>query len=265
MERQYFARGKEFISNLLSKGKDPAHCPWSILDVIGITVLMALFMFNDPLHLGFYTVRFLRAHFFIFTKEPKLLYYLTIYINTIIFKLISLIFVTAAIKLRKIPFWSSVVFSGKIPSSWGAWLPIYIIVCVVFRFLSISNPLVPNIPFNSVYIEAFLVGNVVVVFSILVIAPFIEEILFRGFLYPACNKYMGMYPSILLTSVLFTLAHYPQIRESYVFAAIIFTLGVIITYARAKTGSTWLAIIMHHIYNLVYVILGIINYLFVKY
>jgi len=142
---------------------------------------------------------------------------------------------------------------------------VYVAICVVFRYIGEANPLVPNMPLDSIFTEAVIIGNIVIIFSVIFVAPFIEEILFRGFIYPAFNKYMGIYPSIILTSFLFTLAHYPNIKDEYLFMAIIFTLSLVITYARAKTGSTWLAIIMHHIYNLMYIAIGFINYAFVKY
>jgi len=42
-------------------------------------------------------------------------------------------------------------------------------------------------------------------------------------------------------------------------------LSLVITYARAKTGSTVLAIIMHFLYNLVCIGIGFLEYLIVRY
>ncbi|MFH1753284.1 MAG: CPBP family intramembrane glutamic endopeptidase, partial [Candidatus Omnitrophota bacterium] len=82
---------------------------------------------------------------------------------------------------------------------------------------------------------------------------------------PALNRYMGIYPAIVLTSALFTLAHFPQIRDDFHFIAIIFSLSLVITYARAKTGSTLVAMVMHHVYNLSCVAIGLIKYFIYKY
>ncbi|MDP8298846.1 MAG: CPBP family intramembrane metalloprotease [Candidatus Tantalella remota] len=256
---------KERLAYFISEGKGESACPWRMSDVLAITILIFVFIFSDPFNAGANILKSLRLHFFIFTKEPKLYYYLTIYISNIIFKCLSFVYVVVIIKSRHISFRDSVLTTGSIPKEWRFWLPVYLCVCVLIRMMSMSNPLVPNIPFTSVFPGAFYVGNIVVILSIILVAPLVEEILFRGFLYPALNYHMGRWPSIIITSVLFTFAHYTQVKNDYVFAVVIFLLSVVITYAKAKTGSTWLAIIMHFIYNAVSVGMGILNYCFLRY
>jgi len=249
----------------LLKGRDTETCAWSILDVGLIGVIIYIFISRDPLGLGREIMGFLRLHFNIFTQEPKLFYYLNVYINTIILKAVLTFVMVILVKIRGLSFWKDVVFGGHIPRSWMKMLPYYAGACVIMRIASLSNPLTPNIPMNSIFPEARLIGNAVMIFSILFVAPFTEEVLFRGFVYPAFNKRIGMYPAIILTSVIFTMAHYPQIKGEALYIAAIFTFSAITTYARAKTGSTWLAMIMHHIYNLVYVAIGVISFMIVRY
>ncbi len=256
---------KKSIAFFFSEGKKDAPCPWTLLDVFVLTAIIAALIFKDPFHLGSNVLRFLRLHFFIFTKEPKLFYYLTIYINTIILKGISVIFLMILVLLRRVSFWKTVVFPGKLPNFWAVGLPLYLAGCIIAQIICRMNPLVPNIPFNSVFIEAKIIGNIVIILSVLFVAPFVEEVLFRGFLYPALNRYMGIYPAIIFTSILFTFAHYPQIREEYAFMGVIFVLSVVITYAKARSGSTMFAILLHHIFNLVSVGMGFIDYLIFKY
>ena len=156
--------------------------------------------------------------------------------------------------------------AGDVPETWWrAYLPLYAIACLVLRDISSLNPLVPNLPFDSIFLEAKIIGNVVVIFSVILIAPVVEEAIFRGFLYPGINRYVGMHPAVFVTAALFTLAHYPQVRGEPVFAATLFLLGLIITYARALTGSTLLAVLMHFIYNSMYVAVGLVNYMILKY
>lgn len=237
---------------------------WNILDVLVLTGIIGVFMFYDPFHLNANVLKFLRLHFFILTKEPRLFYYLAIHIPTIILKTVSIIFLAILVHSRRELFWRSIVFCGKLPNLGDAWMPLYLSFCIVLNMISRTNPLLARIPFDSVFIEAKIIGNIVIIFSTLVVAPFVEEILFRGFLYPALKKSGGMIFSIVITSGLFTLAHYPQIKNDYTFMAGIFFLSVIITYGRAKTGSTMLAVIMHHLYNLIYVGIGFTDYVIAK-
>lgn len=251
------------FKSILTTGRDKAS-PWSFFDLLALTAFIFLFASYDPFRLGDRLIDFLRLNFFIFTKEPRLLYYSYIYINTFIFKGISLVFLIALVKYRRVSFRNSVLFCGRMPAA-RSYLVVYAILCVLLRLLSADNPLVPNIPLDSVFTEARIIGNAIIIFSVIVVAPLVEELLFRGFLYPALNKYMGIYPSIVLTSILFTAAHYPQIRGEYLFMGIIFFVSLMITYARAKTGSTWFAIILHHIYNLAYVLVGFVSYAILRY
>lgn len=247
-------------------GRAPAACPWSYVDVVLISLLLWLFISNDPFHLGSGVLRYLRFNFPSLVGKPRLLWYLGTYINTMIFKAISLVLVIALVKARGANIFKTVFSAGDVPETWWrTYLPIYAIACLVFRDISALNPLVPNLPFDSVFTGAKVVGNIVVIFSVILIAPIVEEAIFRGFLYPAINKYVGMHPAVFVTSALFMLAHYPQVRDEPVFAATLFLLGLIITYARALTGSTLLAILMHHIYNLMYVAIGLMNYLILRY
>jgi len=253
------------LSAFFLGGKAEKPCPWTLLDAAAVSVLIGVFVLSDPFHLGANILRFLRLHFFIFTKEPKLLYYLNTYINTVLLKAIILVVLVVLIRSRRVSFWGTVVSSGRMPEAWGVMLPGYIGLCVLFQFINKANPLVPNIPFNSVFVEARLLGNAVIVFSALYVAPFVEEVIFRGFFYPALNRRMGIYPAIIATSLLFTFAHYPQIKNEFLFGIVIFILSFVITYVRAKTGSTRMAIVMHHLYNLVCVGMGYVEYLIMRY
>ncbi len=262
--RKFLRRADIRLKVFLSEGMEPS-CPWTMLDVAAITAIIAVFVVSDPFQLGLSIFKFLRLNFVSVIREPKLLYYLTHYINTIALKVVSLVFLIVLVRSRRVSFWNTVVSGRKDPELWEAWLPLYIGMCILMREVNMANPLIPHIPFNSVFPEARIAGNVVIIFAVLFVAPFIEEVLFRGFLYPAFNRYMGIYPAIILTSLLFAFAHYPQIRESYSFMAVIFVLSLVITYVRARTGSTWIAIIMHHIYNLVSVGMGFVDYLIYRY
>jgi membrane protease YdiL (CAAX protease family) len=247
-------------------GRQAGACSWSFVDIVLILILLWLFITNDPFHIGSNILKYLRLHYPAFAGDPKLLYYLTVHLNTMIFKVVSVALVVILVKARRASFNKTVLSRGDVPELWWKlYLPIYVIVCLVVRDVSALNPLLPNLPFDSVYTGSKLLGNAVVIFSVIFIAPFVEEVIFRGFLYPAFNKYMGMHPAVILTSVLFTAAHNPQSSEDVVYAVTLFSLSLMITYARAKTGSTLFAILMHHIYNLIYVVVGIANYLVLKY
>ena len=85
----------------------------------------------------------------------------------------------------------------------------------------------------------------------ILIAPLMEEILFRGFLYPALARWTGVVPSILITASAFTLLHGAQLGYSWAPLLLILVVGVVLTVARAITKSVATCVLIHMAYNFV--------------
>jgi len=100
-------------------------------------------------------------------------------------------------------------------------------------------------------------GNILIVVTA-VIAPFCEEIYFRGFLYPAFRKNLGVTAGLLLSSFLFALAH----LELYSFIPIM-VIGWLLAYIYEKTKSIFTVIFLHSVYNLILIsiLLGKIEFI----
>jgi membrane protease YdiL (CAAX protease family) len=86
-------------------------------------------------------------------------------------------------------------------------------------------------------------------FGVLV-APLVEEMLFRGFLYPALSRWTGAAPSVVITAAGFALLHGSQLAYSLVPLLLIFTVGVVLTVVRAATKSVATSVLVHMAYNL---------------
>jgi membrane protease YdiL (CAAX protease family) len=81
------------------------------------------------------------------------------------------------------------------------------------------------------------------------VAPLVEETLFRGYLYPMFARSFGMWPAILLTGLLFGLMHGAQLGWTWSLVAMLTTVGVILTLVRARTGTVFASFLMHLGYN----------------
>jgi uncharacterized protein len=88
------------------------------------------------------------------------------------------------------------------------------------------------------------------VFAVLV-APFMEEMFFRGFLYPAVARWTGPVLSVLVTASFFTLLHGSQLGYSWAALLPIFFVGAVLTVTRAVTKSVATCVIVHMSYNFV--------------
>ena len=82
------------------------------------------------------------------------------------------------------------------------------------------------------------------------IAPFSEEIFFRGFLYSAFKKSWGVNAGLFLSSFLFALVH----LEIYSFIPLMI-IGWILAYMFEKTKSLIPAIFLHGVYNLILILI----------
>jgi membrane protease YdiL (CAAX protease family) len=91
---------------------------------------------------------------------------------------------------------------------------------------------------QSEYALAFLI--------LVVIGPFAEELLFRGYLYGKLRTHVPVYAAIIATSVLFALAH-----GQWNVAIDTFLLSIVMCGLREITGSIWAGILVHMLKNAV--------------
>jgi len=85
-------------------------------------------------------------------------------------------------------------------------------------------------------------------FGILV-APLMEELLFRGFLYPALARWTGAVVSVIITASAFTLLHGAQLGYSWAPLLLIFVVGLTLTITRVRTNSVATCVVVHMTYN----------------
>lgn len=98
-----------------------------------------------------------------------------------------------------------------------------------------------DLGFTSLYGIERLLGFVVLV----IIAPLVEETIFRGFLYGKLRAArMPLWPAILTVSVLFGLAH-----GQWNVGISTFILSIVLCYLREATGSIWSGVLVHMINN----------------
>jgi len=229
-----------------------------------ILILTTLF-FCDPFRINYKITDLLRLNFPIFVKEPRLLFYAHIYIGTFIAKTMALLFIAALAMAGRVDLSNNLAIR---PPRWRGWIYYiapFIIFSVAIRIYYARNPLIPNLPLRLVFPEAMIVGNAAIILSVLFIAPIAEELIFRGYLFDIFERNFGVLVSILSTSILFALAHMPQLDFRPLDTAMIFVLGLVFGTMRYMTGSSVISIFFHGLYNLIYVVIGFIIYFIVGY
>jgi hypothetical protein len=81
------------------------------------------------------------------------------------------------------------------------------------------------------------------------LAPLVEETLFRGYLYPVLARSFGVSAGVLVTGTLFGLLHAQQLWGGWLQIALLVVVGIVFTYARAATGTVLTSYLLHLSYN----------------
>jgi len=84
-----------------------------------------------------------------------------------------------------------------------------------------------------------------ILIHVLVIAPIVEEIIFRGYMYRILKSRTPIIFAMIISSTIFSLIHYNVL--SYI---LLFVLSIFLTYIYERNGSIICPIIIHSLFNL---------------
>jgi uncharacterized protein len=95
--------------------------------------------------------------------------------------------------------------------------------------------------------------------SAVLVAPIVEETIFRGYLYPVAARSLGVGLGIVLTGTLFGLLHAGQLWGGWWQIALLVIVGIVFTIARAATRTVVASYILHASYNALPVIAALLS------
>lgn len=199
-------------------------------------------------------------------SDPKVL----VGVNVLLFALVFLfLYVTLAV-LRDLPFWRSLGWKKLTPDPHSGktnpWI-YFVSGAGLAIFVAIASSHVKNAEHTP--IEEFLknrAGALSLMAMAVLVAPLVEETVFRGYLYPVFVRilsgiahYLGMeyaaalrssvVASVFLTGILFGLMHGYQLGWTWGLVGLLVLVGVIFTFARAWTGTVVASFLLHLGYN----------------
>lgn len=141
------------------------------------------------------------------------------------------------------PFWRSLGCSFDFPN---AWLFLLLGPALSVGVASLAVLLRP--PATESPIEGLLVDRRVLILVVL-LGPIVEELVFRGFLYPLLARSMGPWIAIIATAIPFALLHGAQNEWTWQLLVPIGLAGVVFGIIRHVTRSTVAAMLTHIGYN----------------
>src|SRR5690242_1695474 len=168
------------------------------------------------------------------------------------FALLGYLALQIRLKFRE-PFWQTIGWrkldSGIIPRSFAYAGLVFAGVVISFLVDAASNlhPPKGNLPIDAIYqdrLSAFLFLLMAVL-----LAPLVEETIFRSYIYPAIAKSWGVVVSVLITGALFGLLHGFQLGGALWQIALLVIVGIIFTWIRATARTVMASYCMHVGYN----------------
>jgi CAAX protease family protein len=220
--------------------ENPAWTGWDVLQIVVLTIVSIL---------AFVLV--------LAAAAQRLLYRNVAFVDVLKYPLISVIaqllsyllvlgFMVAVLKRRPgRQFWSEVQWHW--PPNWSVYLLGGVVMSVGLQGLAHLLPMPKELPIDRFFQtpqEAWFLA----IFGI-TLAPLMEELFFRGFLYPVLVRRLGVGVAVILTAVSFGLIHAPQLGRAWGPVLVVFLVGLTLTLTRAVTKSVAPGFLMHVAYN----------------
>ncbi len=145
------------------------------------------------------------------------------------------------------PFWKTVKwnFPGRTAIGYGALgLSLAIFVGLTSKLL----PIPKSLPIDNYFTNA--AGAWMMAVFGVTFAPLVEELYFRGFLYPVIARHWGAGVSVGITALCFALIHEAQLAHAWAPLLLLWFVGLVLTAVRAWTKSVGASFCVHVGYNL---------------
>ncbi len=226
---------------LAAPAPDPA---WNGLDVLRLTILAIIALFA-----GVFAILFV-ARFAIY-PHPTLANLTRIPLVIVAGQALAYILVLTYMYILVTRECDRPDFLAAIHWNWPAQPAIYVLIgfalSVALQLLASRLPIPKNLPIDT-FFRAPAEAWALTIFGI-TFAPLLEELYFRGFLYPVLKRGIGLPAAVFITAVAFALLHGSQLMFSWGPVLVIFLVGMVLTMVRAKTNSVSAGLLIHVAYN----------------
>ena len=221
-------------------GENPVWSGWDVLQLTGLT-LLTLFLTQLLIVVGAHRFAFPRESWLQVAQKP----YLALLAELLTYLAIALYMILLVEGKYHARFWQAIRWNW--PGIGGVSFIGVGVLMLGFDVLGRFLPMPKSTPFDQFFerpLDAYLVAAFAVT-----LGPLMEELFFRGFLYPVLARRAGAVWGIMITGLLFGLIHSPQYGYSWAAALIVCLVGVVFTTVRAVTKSVASSFLAHVGYN----------------
>ena len=142
---------------------------------------------------------------------------------------------------------------GLRPFEWGRSLLLVLVALVAVRVAEFAYAFfvpAPDVDLTRLF-GASATGILVSIVLWGLVAPFVEEVVFRGVVLGALSDLMPAWAAVTISACLFASVHF----SAYLFVPFV-VAGVALAIVARRTGSLWPAVMLHSLYNLSSVLLA---------
>ncbi len=173
-------------------------------------------------------------------------------------------YLAAHIRLRfHLPFWHTIGWrpleTGKTPRAIAYFALVMggFFLAVAVTLASALSPPKGELPIQQILQDR----GTAILFALMavLIAPLVEETLFRGYLYPVIARSFGIGAGVIVTGMIFGLLHAGQLLGGWWQIALMVTVGIVFTLARALSRTVVASYVLHISYNSLQVIALLID------
>jgi membrane protease YdiL (CAAX protease family) len=160
--------------------------------------------------------------------------------------LVVIVFMVSLVRRRGRPFWTSVRWNWP-GRTWFGWMTLGVGLAVIVQSVSALLPIPKSLPIER-YFRDTLGAWMMAGFGV-TLAPLVEELYFRGFMYPALARRLGAVLSVIITSALFAVIHASQLAHAWAPLLLLLLVGTVLTTVRARANSVATTFLIHVGYN----------------
>ncbi len=140
----------------------------------------------------------------------------------------------------------------KIPTAkqFFLWLGVFMLLGLAIEGLSYVSP-----AFRTDFMEKVIGSTTNLLWLYIgvgIMAPLFEEFLLRGLLFGAIRHMADEHATVAMTAGVFTLMH---MQYDWTVMLLILPMGAVLGYARSRSNSIWVPVVLHMLNNLVSVVL----------
>ncbi len=145
------------------------------------------------------------------------------------------------------PLWSTLGWHW--PKNFGPWITIGLAIVL----LALGTLVTWLIGGNETQLDLIINSSLKTRFATAILAavtgPLVEELVYRGVLYPALQRTLGAIWAVAIVSLLFVTVHVPQYYSNFGVLAVILLLSVSLTLVRARSRSLLPSYVVHLVFN----------------